>query len=136
MNSRRCPPPIPLWVLLESALETRRVEKAIRDLPPSQRAAISLRHQEGLSYSRIAEVMDLSVSAVESPPGEGQTDPSQNPGRQAGTWLKFPQAIHAACGGRHGCAAPRKITFSHHDNFFRRFFARCPFVKFKAQDGL
>jgi RNA polymerase sigma-70 factor (ECF subfamily) len=52
--------------LLESAIETDRLETAIDDLPANQRAALLLRHNEYLRYSEIAEVMDLSVSAVES----------------------------------------------------------------------
>jgi len=52
--------------LLESAIEADRLEKAIEALPANQRAALLFRHGEHLSYSRIAEVMDLSVSAVES----------------------------------------------------------------------
>ena len=52
--------------LLESAIEARRVEKAVADLPPNQRAAIQLRHSEHLPYSQIAQVMNVSVSAVES----------------------------------------------------------------------
>lgn len=52
--------------LLESAIETDRLEKAIEDLPANQRAALLLRHSEDLHYRQIAEIMDLSVSAVES----------------------------------------------------------------------
>jgi RNA polymerase sigma-70 factor (ECF subfamily) len=52
--------------LLENAVEMGRLEKAIEDLPVNQRAALLLRHTEQLSYSRIAEIMALSVGAVES----------------------------------------------------------------------
>lgn len=52
--------------LLESAITVDRLEKAIDRLPVNQRTALLLRHTEQLSYSRIAEVMDLSIGAVES----------------------------------------------------------------------
>lgn len=52
--------------LLESAVETHRIEAAVEALPPNQRAAIQLRHGEHLPYGQIAQVMDISVSAVES----------------------------------------------------------------------
>ena len=43
-----------------------KVRMAIADLPPNQLAATLLRHFQGLSYSEIADVLDTSVSAVES----------------------------------------------------------------------
>jgi len=46
--------------------EAETVSKAIADLPSKQRTAIVLRHFHGLSYAEIAEVLDTSVSAVES----------------------------------------------------------------------
>ncbi len=47
--------------------ETARcVRTAILDLPPNQQGAIILRHFHGLSYADIAEVLGVSVSAVES----------------------------------------------------------------------
>jgi RNA polymerase sigma-70 factor (ECF subfamily) len=52
--------------LLEGAIEMDRLEKAIDELPAGQRSALILRHSEHLSYRRIAEVMALSVGAVES----------------------------------------------------------------------
>ena len=52
--------------LLEGAITIDRIEKAIDRLPVNQRTALLLRHTEQLSYNRIAEVMDLSVGAVES----------------------------------------------------------------------
>jgi RNA polymerase sigma-70 factor (ECF subfamily) len=39
---------------------------AIADLPANQRAAILLRHFQGLCYREIADVLDTSVPAVES----------------------------------------------------------------------
>jgi RNA polymerase sigma-70 factor (ECF subfamily) len=52
--------------LLEAAIETRQLEKAIEDLPIHQRAALLLRQGEHLNYAQIAEVLDISASAVES----------------------------------------------------------------------
>ncbi len=42
------------------------VRRAIGALPTNQRAAIVLRHYHDFSYSQIAEVLELSVAAVES----------------------------------------------------------------------
>ena len=42
------------------------LENAVRDLPENQRSAIVLRHTEGLSYAQIADILSVSVSAVES----------------------------------------------------------------------
>ena len=44
----------------------RQVRAAIAELPPAQRAAILLREFHGLSYAEIGDVLDTSVSAVES----------------------------------------------------------------------
>ncbi|GAB6905016.1 RNA polymerase sigma factor [Desulfosarcina cetonica] len=52
--------------LLEHAIDADRLEKAIDGLPVNQRSAILLRHTQQLSYRQIAEVMELSASAVES----------------------------------------------------------------------
>ncbi len=46
--------------------EAARVRSAVTDLPDSQRAAITLRHFHDFSYVEIAEVLETSVSAVES----------------------------------------------------------------------
>lgn len=43
-----------------------RVRKAVASLPVNQRAAILLRHFEGMSYAEIAEILNTSLSAVES----------------------------------------------------------------------
>ncbi len=51
---------------LEKSFETDLLEKAINELPVNQKAAILLRHNMDMSYSQIADVMGLSVSAVES----------------------------------------------------------------------
>jgi len=44
----------------------REITDALGKLPESQRAALLLRVNEGLSYREIGEVMDLSVASVES----------------------------------------------------------------------
>jgi len=51
--------------LLESELQ-QEIEKAILQLPDTQRMALILRRYEQLSYDEIAEVLDLSVPAVKS----------------------------------------------------------------------
>lgn len=51
--------------LLESELQSA-IEKAITLLPDTQRMALVLRRYEELSYEEIADVLDLSVSAVKS----------------------------------------------------------------------
>lgn len=52
--------------LLEDAIDADQLEKAIDTLPVNQRTALLLRHTQHLSYQHIAEVMELSVGAVES----------------------------------------------------------------------
>ena len=52
--------------LLEEAIESERLERAIDGLPVKQRTVLLLRHMEQLPYGEIADVMDLSVRAVES----------------------------------------------------------------------
>lgn len=42
-----------------------RLRKALAELPENQRAALLLRRFEGLSYSDIAEILNLSTSAVD-----------------------------------------------------------------------
>jgi RNA polymerase sigma-70 factor (ECF subfamily) len=51
--------------LLEAELRIA-VDKAIASLPETQRLAVILRRYEDLSYEEIAEVLELSVSAVKS----------------------------------------------------------------------
>ena len=46
--------------------EAERVRAAVGKLPPNQQAAVVLRHFHELSYSDIAQVLGISVSAVES----------------------------------------------------------------------
>ena len=43
-----------------------RVKEAIETLPERQRAALLLSHYEGLSNPETAEILDISVEAVES----------------------------------------------------------------------
>jgi RNA polymerase sigma-70 factor (ECF subfamily) len=51
--------------LLEVELQ-RTIERAILDLPETQRMAVVLRRYEQLSYEQIAQILDLSVPAVKS----------------------------------------------------------------------
>lgn len=53
-------------VLLEKREKKHIVQKAINSLPKPQRIAVILHRYEGLSYQEIAEVMECSVSSVES----------------------------------------------------------------------
>lgn len=55
----------PLDALI-NAERSRQVLGAVQSLPTSQRMAILLQHFEGLSYKETAEVMETTVSAVES----------------------------------------------------------------------
>jgi RNA polymerase sigma-70 factor (ECF subfamily) len=53
----------------EAALDAERaarLQAAVDALPPTQRAAILLRHIHDLSYAEIAAVLETSISAVES----------------------------------------------------------------------
>ncbi len=52
--------------LLEGAIAVQHLETAMGNLPVNQRTALLLRHTEQLGYKEIADVMELSVSAVES----------------------------------------------------------------------
>ncbi|MDQ2824199.1 MAG: sigma-70 family RNA polymerase sigma factor [Verrucomicrobiota bacterium] len=51
--------------LLETELQ-QAIEKAVTELPESQRMAVILRRYHDLSYEQIADVLDLSVPAVKS----------------------------------------------------------------------
>jgi RNA polymerase sigma-70 factor (ECF subfamily) len=51
--------------LLEAELQ-QAIERAIVQLPESQRLALILRRYEEMSYEQIAEILDLSVPAVKS----------------------------------------------------------------------
>ena len=47
-------------------------EAALAELPDRQRQAVVLRHLEGLANPEIADVMDISVEAVESLTARGK----------------------------------------------------------------
>ena len=51
--------------MLETELQ-QAIERAITQLPESQRMALVLRRYEEMSYEQIAEILDLSVPAVKS----------------------------------------------------------------------
>ncbi len=53
-------------VLLDQRENARVLFKAIQKLPENQRIAFSLHKVEGLSYQEVADVMETTVSAVES----------------------------------------------------------------------
>jgi len=53
-------------VVLEKKDRNAAVQKAINSLPEKQRAAFVLHKYEGLSYQEIAEIMQRSLSSVES----------------------------------------------------------------------
>ena len=50
---------------LIAAEDRRRLERALTNLPPRQRAAIALTYDQGLSNAASAEVMEISVGAFE-----------------------------------------------------------------------
>jgi RNA polymerase sigma factor (sigma-70 family) len=56
----------PVVARLIAADRARALETALAALPDRQRQAVVLRHLEGLGNPEIAEVMDMSVEAVES----------------------------------------------------------------------
>ena len=51
---------------MQQAQISKRVNKAIQKLPERQRAVILFTHQEGLSNIATAQIMEISVEAVES----------------------------------------------------------------------
>ncbi len=53
-------------VVVESRLQLDDVRRAILRLTPEQRAPLVLRELEGCSYEELAEILDVSVSAVKS----------------------------------------------------------------------
>jgi len=52
--------------LLLQKERNRQISDALQSLPDNQRMAIVLKRYDGLSYNEIAEILDCSVSAVES----------------------------------------------------------------------
>ncbi len=53
-------------VILEHKEHAQTLFMAIKDLPDSQRVAFTLHKVEGLPYQEIAEVLEISISSVES----------------------------------------------------------------------
>jgi RNA polymerase sigma-70 factor (ECF subfamily) len=53
-------------IQLEREERNQIIQKSLETLPPNQRMAFILKRFEGLSYQEIAEVLNTSVSAVES----------------------------------------------------------------------
>jgi RNA polymerase sigma-70 factor (ECF subfamily) len=51
----------------------RQIQEAIKQLPPSYRSVIVLRHLNGLSYQEIAEVTELPMGTVKSRLGRGRS---------------------------------------------------------------
>lgn len=58
------PLPGPMEILIAKERGTR-VRAALDALPPNQKAAMLLKHFEGLSYAEIAQVLDVTPKAVE-----------------------------------------------------------------------
>jgi RNA polymerase sigma-70 factor, ECF subfamily len=52
--------------MLERAERSRRLERLLRALPERHRAAVVLRHVEGLGYAEVAEVLELPVGTVKA----------------------------------------------------------------------
>lgn len=57
---------------MQNKARTDALQQALGDLPDRQRQAVVLRHIEGLSNPEIAQVMDVSVEAVESLTARGK----------------------------------------------------------------
>jgi RNA polymerase sigma-70 factor (ECF subfamily) len=55
----------PDTTLLDAEMQTA-IQRAIDDLPETQRMAVVLRRYDDISYEEIAEILDLSVPAVKS----------------------------------------------------------------------
>ena len=53
-------------VLLDRKEDASKLFKAIAELPDNQRIAFTLHKLEGLSYQEVGEIMDSSISSVES----------------------------------------------------------------------
>ena len=52
--------------IYETAIERERVHQAIATLPRKYREVVLLRYMGGLSYRQVADVLDVTVSAVET----------------------------------------------------------------------
>lgn len=57
---------------MDEATRAQALSEALENLPDRQRQAVVLRHIEGLTNPEIAEVMDISVEAVESLTARGK----------------------------------------------------------------
>ena len=57
---------------MQNAARVEALEEALQVLPDRQRQAVVLRHIEGLANPDIAEIMDISVEAVESLTARGK----------------------------------------------------------------
>jgi len=57
---------------MQSTVRMQALRDALADLPDRQAQAVSLRHLEGLSNPEIAEIMDISVTSVESLTARGK----------------------------------------------------------------
>ena len=57
---------------MQSTARAAALQQALSQLPERQRQAVVLRHIEGLSNPEIAQIMDLSVDAVESLTARGK----------------------------------------------------------------
>ena len=57
---------------LQQKARVQALRQALADLPEKQAQAVALRHLEGLGNDRIAEIMDMSVRAVESLTARGK----------------------------------------------------------------
>ena len=86
------------------------INSAIQKLPERQRAAIVMVHQEGLSNIETAEIMEISVEAVESLLARGRRGLKKSLGRAAaGTQRRYLVGSRQEQGKRH---EPRRIRRS------------------------
>ncbi len=68
---------------LQDRDRSRALDAALARLPDRQRQAVMLRHLDGLANPEIAQVMDLTVEAVESSDRSRAAGPCRGPGRAA-----------------------------------------------------
>jgi RNA polymerase sigma-70 factor (ECF subfamily) len=69
---------------LDLAEQRLAIRRALDDLPPAQRLAILLQHDEGLDYATIARIMGISVRAVEGCIRRGRAGLADRLGRTFG----------------------------------------------------
>lgn len=65
-----------------------RVRSAVQDLPPRQRAAIALCHFEEMSNIEAAEILEISVEAVESLLSRARRALKASLAAEAGAWME------------------------------------------------